>query len=87
MLFLNIIKLELSKNKQVHLQSRCDVMRCGATYPLSNRTSTGALALFACVDHFLNPDGVTFLSRPTQKEEKQISYLIGQLAFGAPLQI
>lgn len=46
------------------------VTRCEAAYPLSDRTSSGALALSACVHHLLDPDGVTFLSVPAP-EEKQ----------------
>lgn len=49
------------------------------TYPLSNRTSSWALSLFARVHHLLNPDGIPFLPIPTQ-EERQFSS--SSLAFG-----
>lgn len=53
------------------------VTRREAAYPLSDRTSLGALALSARVHHLLDPDGVTFLSVPAP-EEKQFSDFDGQ---------
>lgn len=43
-------------------------MWCDATYPLSNRTSSWAFPLFACVHHLLNTNSIPFLSISTQKE-------------------
>lgn len=57
-------------------------MLCDATYPLSDRTSPWAFSLSACVHHFLNPDGIPFLSISTHKER---NYLVWQTIFVFPL--
>lgn len=51
-------------------------MWCNATYPLSNRTSSRALPLSACIHHLLNPDGIPLLSIPTQGKRQFIINII-----------